>query len=181
MNVDTLHQLQTAGGALLVGVIIGMMYEGLRILRHFRSGAVMQFICDFVLIVGAAVVSVQYYRYTSDGQIRWFCVLSQLLGLILYCRLVGRFLFAPICRLSAKIGKLLRWMVFPFVWVMRLLGKTLNLAVKFAEKKLKKCFIFIKKYSIINKSKASERKTKERNETNGKEDRTQEYGTRFYH
>lgn len=182
------QQLLTLAQAFGLGVVIGVVYEIFRIWRRFCPSQIAEFVRDFIFIVGTVLFSSWFYIRTSWGQIRWFYVLAQLLGAVLFHKLIGRFCFEVICKFLAwlfgGIKFLLCQLFRPILWLLHRVLKFLQKVVNIIFKKL---FIFIKKYIIIftyplfhRKMKKSKERTANHGEKSSEAENQKGY-SQFYH
>ena len=77
--------------ALLTGVLTGVVYELFRIMgKTVFSGAVAEFICDFLFFVFFTFVTVFFSMGFSRGYTRYFTVFGEVFGFLLFHFTIGR-------------------------------------------------------------------------------------------
>ena len=167
------QQLLVLWRSFLLGILIGIIFDVFCLWRRFCASRASVFARDFLFVSGVVLLSSVFYLHNSWGQIRWFYILSQCAGAVLFHKLIGRWLLNPI---HAILSFVFRWicrlMRAVFSPIFRLLGLVFTGIQKLFHIIFKKLFIFINKYIIIILSSLKRRKTKEREVTNG---------TKFYH
>ena len=175
------QQLLATVQALGLGVVVGIAFELVRVWRRLCPSAVAEFVRDFLFVTGAVLLSSWFYIRFAQGQLRWFYLLAELAGAVLFHKLIGRFCYEPLGKLMQYLSGLLRqlffYLVAPIVFLFKFsCGIIYNI--------FKKLFIFIKKYIIIFTSSLFQRKknSKERKKSHGKDDFSQKEGySQFYH
>lgn len=120
-NVFLLH-------ALLMGIFISFVYDILRILRRVipHNGFLISLEdLGFWIYCAAEVFLLMYHE--SNGSLRWFAVLGALAGMLAYRRLVSGILVKYVSlflnRLMGLLGRVLRWVLGPFVCLGRKAGR----------------------------------------------------------
>ncbi len=169
-----------------LGIAIGVLLMLFRLWRRFCPSQAADFVRDFLFISGTVLLSGIFYLRVSRGQIRWFYLLAQLLGALVFDRGVTRWLLPLIhrvlCVLFSLLERVLRVLLFPFVRVFGWLFAGVKKLIRIIFKKL---FIFIKKYIIIllHSVFRDRKKTKERMSTDGPkaEDQAKRRISQFYH
>lgn len=100
-----------------VGAALCLLYDTLRVLRRkFRTGLMVAMVSDILFFVLAAFVIFCIFLIFCAGQIRFYVFLGALIGFLL-CRFtisriftkVFAWLITLLCRLFARIGRLLRF------------------------------------------------------------------------
>ena len=78
--------------AFLSGLMIGVLYDCFRIVRLYMfKGKLSVFICDFLFMVLCAFVSVGFSVAFSRGNTRYFTLIGEGGGFLLYRLTIGRF------------------------------------------------------------------------------------------
>ncbi len=173
----------------ILGVTFGILWEIFRLWRRISPSPVMQFFRDFIFAMLFVLGSRTFYSRISHGQIRWFYILAQLMGMVLYHWLIGRFLYEPIYHMMQALYGGMKWcgtiLFYPVKVLFGLLGKVWNVIQNWATLFLKKLFIFVKRYIIIflYKSFYKKPKLKERTAHHGEKGKKESQGdiSRFYH
>lgn len=119
--------------SLCMGVFILFLYDCLRILRrvlpHARFVVPLEDLA-FWVYCGAQVFLLMYHE--SNGTLRWFAVLGALVGMFLYRKWISPLFVKYISMLLSRIlclaGKLLGWLLKPFLCVGRKTGRALGKA-----------------------------------------------------
>lgn len=77
--------------SIVCGCIIALIYDLFRLMRLlFFKGKVGTFICDFLFMVTAALVSVIFSIGFSRGNTRYFIIIGEFLGFLTYRFTLGR-------------------------------------------------------------------------------------------
>ena len=187
MGVDFTHQLYVALGAALVGMGISLFFVLMRVAGQFMHGTFWRFVLDFSRVVVASFGAFLYFRYVSDGQIRWYDIGMLLLAAWLFYLCFGRFLVKVLCRLISFLAELFKkiWTLiwYPLAFVLRFFSKTVRFIAKIVLCFLKKVFIFLKKYIIMIPYPIflKRKKLKEAPDGNKAEEKTKRDISQFYH
>ncbi len=179
--------LSVLWGAFLLGAMIGVLWLVVRICRVFFQSAFWIAMGDFLLCIAAVLCTVIYFQRRCDGQLRWFYLLAQGGGILLFRVTLGKILFSPICVLISFLRRAIRrLMATLFRPLLKLTGWGISLFKKITKNIyifLKKPFIFLKTYIIINLCKLRKSiKIKERKCNNGGQAEAEKASSsRFYH
>ncbi|WP_052446666.1 spore cortex biosynthesis protein YabQ [Candidatus Soleaferrea massiliensis] len=96
VSAQTLLFLQSC----LLGAVLGVIYDVFRILRiSFKNGSILIFLEDALFFIICAVLTFCFMLMSNDGQIRFFILLGEVIGFILYYFTIGA--------LVMKISKLI--------------------------------------------------------------------------
>lgn len=91
MEITVSEQLWCLFCSFLSGLLIGAVYDLLRIIRSLIfTGKISLFVCDFLFAVCFAVVSVFFSMAFSRGNTRYFILMGEIVGFLLFRFTVGR-------------------------------------------------------------------------------------------
>ena len=130
----------------IVGALLGLLYDAFRISRvAFFAPKPLLFAEDFLFFAVAAVATFLFQLQATDGMLRWFLFIGELLGAVLYfsvvsplvmgiskkiieaVKAVGRFVYRwflrPVWNLAYQISVLL---MQPFLFLGRIAKKVLQ-------------------------------------------------------
>lgn len=112
----------------LLGVGLGVCYDVFRILRvAFPLGTVVTFVEDIIYFAIAAVATFTFLLYFTQGQLRVYVLLGELLGFIVYYFTIGFVVIKISKTIVSGIRFVLRgvYQIFlsPFVRLFRFVGK----------------------------------------------------------
>lgn len=98
--------------SVLVGAIIGVVFDVFRILRlAFTVNKVVQFIYDILFSIIATLIFILFLFYANDGTVRWFSTLGSIAGFYLYYNTLGRLIMMIAETIISIIKTVLR-----FIW-----------------------------------------------------------------
>lgn len=106
--------------ACLLGALLGAVYDVFRILRiAFSPRKVVVFVQDLLFFAICAVLSFLFLLTASDGTVRMFLLIGELIGAVLYHLTLGRLVIRAAGALIAAVRSVLRFfyrfMVLP-IW-----------------------------------------------------------------
>ncbi len=128
--------------ALLMGAFITFVYDLLRVFRRVISHNGFWVSVEDLAFWGFCAVEVFLLMYhVSNGNLRWFAVLGALVGMVLYSKLIGRFL---VKYLSLLLGKIFAVIAKGFQFLFRPVKKTAGFACGLAGKTTNQFFTFLK-------------------------------------
>ena len=110
MEVENLVTVQTMIflRALAVGAVLGVVYDLFRIFRMtVRCGTVHIFVQDCIYYFFCGLVTFSFMLSSSAGQIRFFILLGELLGAVLYLTTLG----VLVMKVSSGIIRFVRWLL----------------------------------------------------------------------
>lgn len=91
MEITVSEQMWCLFCSLLSGLVIGVIYDILRVIRNFIfTGKISVFICDFLFVAVFAVISVFFSMAFSRGNTRYFIVMGETAGFLLFKVTLGR-------------------------------------------------------------------------------------------
>ena len=136
MSPGILRELQFFGLAVLRGVLILALYDGIRILRRIVPHGVLAVALEDVLYwIGTALLIFQLLYRENDGAVRGYALLAVAVGMLFYHQTISGWLVSHIAGvLNRCLGILLK----PFRAVYRKIVQVLRMAIRFYKKKLKK-------------------------------------------
>lgn len=90
MAISVSNQSVVFLAALIVGVLLGVLYDCFRIFRlAFRSGRVAIFFQDMLFVLVCTVVTFLFLLRESAGSVRFFILEGEILGAVLYYCTLG--------------------------------------------------------------------------------------------
>lgn len=110
MEVENLVTVQTMIflRALAVGAVLGVVYDLFRIFRMtVRCGTVHIFVQDCIYYFFCGLVTFSFMLSSSAGQIRFFILLGELLGAVLYLTTLG----VLVMKVSSGIIRFVHWLL----------------------------------------------------------------------
>lgn len=147
--------------AILLGFVLGLLYDVFRILRlAVKSGFLVTLIEDVVYLIFVAVSSYSLALIRSDGFLRAYILIGEGLGAILYFFSLSIVIMGISALVIGMIHTVLGWIFTPVLRFLRFLGTLF-------EKISKKVWIFVKKllkrimHLVYNNTKARQAKKKE--------------------
>ena len=146
MSQDIVQEITFFLHSIVMGLVITFAYDWLLILRRLIKHKSFWVSVEDFFFWFACGIGVFYMLYKeNNGILRWFAVVGALLGMLLYKGIIGkRFIHV----MSTCIYKMM-WLLIKVIQVMLKPAKWLfygiRRCVRFLEKRLKKCNIFIKK------------------------------------
>lgn len=116
--VEALFALKCMG----MGVVIAVAYDLLRICRKcVRHSHFMVSLEDFFFWVICAIFIFSVLYRENNGVLRWYCVASALLGMLVYGKLISPYfvgIMSTICKKTIYlVGRLVRILAKPFQWL----------------------------------------------------------------
>lgn len=141
MELSIAQQELEAIISLLTGFGAGMLYDFLGVIRRRLKKAVFSYIFDllFCIAVGCIFFIVGYGP--GGGKLRLFMLVFIVIGCILYFILLSRIFGKLLSSLADFFVFLIRCLLMPFIWFVRLLKKTTKI--------IKNIFIYLSKWFII--------------------------------
>ncbi len=135
MEIYVSEQLRLFINALLLGGILGLTYDVFRIIRvAVKHGNALIFAEDALYWMFCAGVTFVYLLSQNSGQVRFYVILGEFLGAVIYYFTLGK-LILSLARTIIKIVKAiikfiysitLRPFVLLFLWLYRLLSRRLD-------------------------------------------------------
>ena len=134
-SVSPTEQLRFFVIALAVGFAMGVVYEAFRLIRLISpKGKILCFVCDVLFMSLAALVSFVLTVVINTGIVRWYILLGEIVGFLIYMRTIGRVSGAVFRLIRRVIAGALRVIFTPF----RLLGRLCVKIFSKLNKKIKK-------------------------------------------
>ena len=116
MEVENLVTVQTMIflRSLAIGAVLGVVYDLFRIFRMtVHCGSVSIFIQDCIYYFFCGLVTFSFMLNSSAGQIRFFILLGELLGAVIYLTTLG----VLVMKVSSGVIRFIRWLLG---WVYKL-------------------------------------------------------------
>lgn len=118
-SVSPVFQLKCFAIAIVVGIALGIVYEAFRLLRLVSpKGKILTFVCDVLFMSVAALVNFILTVVVNIGIVRWYILLGEAVGFIVYMRTVGR-ISGALFRLIRKVIAKILWLIFTPVRLLR--------------------------------------------------------------
>ena len=119
MHLGTSSELELLKNAIIAGVLLGVVYDFFRVIRHTSRSRAVGFVCDlfYSLIFGAAFF---VFSLSQTGYYRGFLFVGMLAGTVMWSATAGKALSLAAERIT---GILLGHLLFP---VTRFLGKSVQ-------------------------------------------------------
>ena len=93
---------------ILVGAIIGLLFDFFRILRRsFKTNDIFTYIQDIIFWILTGIIVLIAIFYFSNGEIRFFMFIGLLLGIIFYLLLFSKYIIKISIKIIALIRKIL--------------------------------------------------------------------------
>ncbi len=105
-------------GALLLGVVLGCLYDFFRITRlAFVLPSLVVLVEDLLFFLFSSVILFSYLLRVSDGQVRVFILLGAVLGWAGYYFTLGRVVMAFSGAIIQFVKKVIGWVLRPVRWL----------------------------------------------------------------
>ncbi|EEG31243.1 putative spore cortex biosynthesis protein YabQ [[Clostridium] methylpentosum DSM 5476] len=106
--------------AVLLGAALGVCYDVFRILRiAIPSGRILVFFEDLLFFLIVAAATFEFYQLTTDGIVRGYVLIGELLGFALYYFTIGALVFRAATAIIHLIQRIIGWLVKVFLWPFR--------------------------------------------------------------
>lgn len=117
-TADIVTQLKNIMPSLGLGFALGLVYEFVRILRVLiSSGKIFVFVTDVIFTVFCAVSSFLLFVAVDNGHIRFYMLLSCVIGYVICLFTAGELIYKFFLRIHGAIVKILTPILRPFVFV----------------------------------------------------------------
>lgn len=113
MHVDIMGQALVFGQGVLLGVALGLVYDGMRTLRRSLKLAALAFLLDLLFWVGTAASLFALTLLSDDGQVRIFHIAAVALGGGLYFLTLSKLILPFLLWLADRIRALFRLFTAP--------------------------------------------------------------------
>lgn len=147
--METIHvaeQLRNLMPALGLGFLLGVLYDAVRILRLLvPSKKIFVFITDMLFTAFCAVASYVMFIALTNGRIRGYMVIAELIGAAAYFLSVSAVCFPLVKKLICKIKGIFHKLFSPFIFIFKKIKTLSEKAGRNIGKKLKKCKNKLKK------------------------------------
>ena len=166
MEISVSYQTLSFFISILTGGIIGVVYDAFRIIRIVKTPSdIRAFFEDILFWIICFFITFYLLIKVSAGSVRWFLILGELLGFVIYYHTLGALIYKEskiIINFSKRVVKaILKVVLWPFIKIF-----------VFFEKIFKKLFKFLKKHYIIFISKRKNKGNKKiRRAKNGKKNK----------
>lgn len=154
IHIGVTEQLATFGLSCLIGAGLGVFYDFFRVLRKaIPHNWVFIGVEDLVFFVAATTYSFNFMVSMLDGRIRFFIIIGELLGWVIYFFTLGvvvmgisdkiiacvKYIIAALIRIFiAPIFALLRWLLLKAAGILMYLVKKLKKSTKYSKIRLKR-------------------------------------------
>lgn len=134
------------GISLLWGAGLGMLWDLFRIFRlGFPTGRVSAFVEDVAYAVLAALATLLFFYLFTSGAFRFFVLVGELLGFVVYYFTIGRLVYQIFIVLIRFLKKLIGWITWPLRKLILFLAKKITPILRKAGRFQKK---FTKKHKF---------------------------------
>lgn len=108
MSQNIIWELDFFLQAMLLGIMIAVFYDTIRIIRRvFRHGVFLIAMEDFFFWFICCLKIFEMFVKENSGTLRWFAIAANVVGMILYCKTLSRFYVTHISRLLKFILQIL--------------------------------------------------------------------------
>ncbi len=111
------HQLWEIALSILIGLFLGLVYDGTRFARRLLPFAGLSVLLanffDVVYGIFCGAVYCVFVYYASSGRFRWFTALGMLCGFLVYRALPGRLIKPLLYFIADKILLILSFLLLP--------------------------------------------------------------------
>ena len=115
---DVPTQLKNIMPAAGLGFALGLVYEFIRILRlYISSGKIFVFVSDFLFTVFASVSVFMLFVAVDNGHIRFYMIISCVLGYVVCLFSAGEMLYSFFARIHLVLMRIFRFIFRPFVLI----------------------------------------------------------------
>lgn len=116
MDISLSQQLFSFVSSIILGAILGIVYELFRTVRSlFGGGTVTVFIQDVLFWIISAFITYTFFLIFTNGTVRIFVIIGMLIGFYIYLKTFGRIIaflfrqiFRPVKFLCSHIFKLIK-------------------------------------------------------------------------
>ena len=156
MNTNNLDQLMTAIYFILVGIILGIIFDIFRILRKtIKTSDIITNIEDIIYgIITGIIILISIYWF-NNGELRLYIFLNICFGIITYMLLISKhFININIIFIDA-LKKCIKYVIKPFIILLKYLKKIIFRPISFIFINIKGfiCKIFINQLKSYKKAK----------------------------
>ena len=128
------HQLWEIAFSVLIGLFLGLIYDGIRFIRRLLSFLRLQVLFanlfDVLYGIFCGGVYCIFVYYASSGRFRWFTALGMVVGFIVYRILPGRIIRPILYFFADKFLLLLYFVLLPFKKAVTILRDSIVLLVR---------------------------------------------------
>lgn len=126
----------------LLGIVLGIIYDVFRVIRRaIKVNTIITFIQDFIFFILAAIITFTFFLQQTDGEMRMFVVIGELLGWVVYYLTIGKL----VIKISESIIKVIK-NIFKLIYNI-LIKRIIRIIIKIYSK-IKKILI---KFKLIQK------------------------------
>lgn len=163
IHIGVTEQLATFGFSCLIGAGLGIFYDFFRVLRKaIPHNWAFIGVEDLIFFIAATTYSFNFMVSVLDGRIRFFIIIGELLGWIIYFFTLGvvvmgvsdkiiacvKYIITALIRIFiAPIFSLLRWLLVKLRGIVILLVKNFKKSTKYSKIRLKRRSILMYNYS----------------------------------
>ncbi|MDE5908887.1 MAG: spore cortex biosynthesis protein YabQ [Lachnospiraceae bacterium] len=135
MSQNIINEVVFLLHSFLLGIAITFVYDGFLILRRLIRHSLFLISVEDLIFWIACAIGVFYMLYEeNNGILRWFAVFGATLGMIVYkksfSRLIVDFLSALIARIFRMLFGMIRFLLKPFRFLCRKVGRALRFSSK---------------------------------------------------
>ncbi|MEG1846884.1 MAG: spore cortex biosynthesis protein YabQ [Lachnospiraceae bacterium] len=139
MSIHIIHELYFLMHAMLMGMEITLVYDGIRILRRVvKHNLIAVSIEDMIFWIGCSISIFLLFYQESNGSLRWFAILGATLGMLFYKATLSYYVVTYTSRIlncvqstgQRVLGRMLHPMLHRLHILHRILRKRLTLFKK---------------------------------------------------
>ena len=149
------EQLLELAFAALLGLKLGLIFDFFRLIRNHTTRknkklySLVTFVCDVLFFFFSFVFSFGFILETNMGIVRFYVLLSELFGFLLYIKTLSKIIFPFAEKLLSLIIKAFRPVFMIFIKIIHFLFIPLIIFKNYFSKLTKKCKFILKKQYIM--------------------------------
>ena len=141
---------------ILVGIIIGLLFDFFRILRRtFKTSDFITYLEDILFWILSGIILIYSIFVFNNGELRAYIFLSIFIGIITYMLTISKYFIKfnvlILTGLKKVITTILKVIIYPFKLILKLLIKPLNFIKNILKNIMSRIVVFYTKISIRKK------------------------------
>ena len=141
---------------ILVGIIIGLLFDFFRILRRtFKTSDFITYLEDILFWILSGIILIYSIFVFNNGELRAYIFLSIFIGIITYMLTISKYFIKfnvlILTCLKKVITTILKIITYPFELILKLLIKPLNIIKNSIKNIMSRIVVFYTKISIRKK------------------------------
>ena len=141
---------------ILVGIIIGLLFDFFRILRRtFKTSDFITYLEDILFWILSGIILIYSIFVFNNGELRAYIFLSLFIGIITYMLTISKYFIKfnvlILTGLKKVITTILKVIIYPFKLILKLLIKPLNFIKNILKNIMSRIVVFYTKISIRKK------------------------------